>query len=171
MQSKPRQRRGLRFIKMWAAADGEKENSRAKAREFWSGLRGSNPLPPPWQGGALPNELNPHGERKTGNTAPPTSGEELAIRMGLEPTTSAVTGRRSNQLNYRTVSAASARLIIIPYKSEFCKPFFKKSEKNFRPPAERRNGLRHQHFCDFPDIIPSSISQAECMYRRQGRTR
>ena len=25
----------------------------------WSGLRGSNPLPPPWQGGALPDELNP----------------------------------------------------------------------------------------------------------------
>ena len=25
----------------------------------WSGLRGSNPPPPPWQGGALPNELNP----------------------------------------------------------------------------------------------------------------
>ena len=27
---------------------------------IWSGLRGSNSLPPPWQGGALPNELNPH---------------------------------------------------------------------------------------------------------------
>ena len=26
---------------------------------FWSGLRGSNSLPPPWQGGALPDELNP----------------------------------------------------------------------------------------------------------------
>jgi len=23
----------------------------------WSGLRGSNSLPPPWQGGALPDEL------------------------------------------------------------------------------------------------------------------
>ena len=26
----------------------------------WSGKRGSNPPPPPWQGGALPNELFPH---------------------------------------------------------------------------------------------------------------
>ena len=26
---------------------------------FWSGLRGSNSLPPPWQGGALPDELSP----------------------------------------------------------------------------------------------------------------
>ena len=28
-------------------------------RKKWSGLRGSNSLPPPWQGGALPDELNP----------------------------------------------------------------------------------------------------------------
>ena len=28
----------------------------------WSGLRGSNSLPPPWQGGALPDELCPHTE-------------------------------------------------------------------------------------------------------------
>ena len=26
---------------------------------LWSGRRGSNPLPPPWQGGALPDELRP----------------------------------------------------------------------------------------------------------------
>ena len=26
---------------------------------IWSGLRGSNSLPPPWQGGALPDELSP----------------------------------------------------------------------------------------------------------------
>ena len=30
------------------------------AKKNWSGLRGSNSLPPPWQGGALPDELNPH---------------------------------------------------------------------------------------------------------------
>src|SRR5699024_10623053 len=27
---------------------------------FWSGRRGSNSLPLPWQGGALPDELRPH---------------------------------------------------------------------------------------------------------------
>ena len=27
--------------------------------KLWSGRRGSNPLPPPWQGGALPDELRP----------------------------------------------------------------------------------------------------------------
>ncbi len=27
--------------------------------DLWSGLRGANSLPPPWQGGALPSELNP----------------------------------------------------------------------------------------------------------------
>ena len=41
-------------------------------RTQWSGLRGSNPPPPPWQGGALPNELNPR------NVVPP---------VGIEPTT------------------------------------------------------------------------------------
>ena len=32
----------------------------AMAPKKWSGQRDSNSLPPPWQGGALPNELCPH---------------------------------------------------------------------------------------------------------------
>ena len=50
-----------------------------RTREFsfpcpflWSGLRGSNPPPRPWQGRALPNELNPHygasGRNRTNDT-------------------------------------------------------------------------------------------------------
>ena len=40
---------------------------------LWSGRRGSNSLPPPWQGGALPDELNPHksggpGRNRTNDT-------------------------------------------------------------------------------------------------------
>ena len=39
---------------------------------FWSGLRGSNPPPRPWQGRALPNELNPQsgasGRNRTNDT-------------------------------------------------------------------------------------------------------
>ena len=71
----------------------------------WSGLRGSNPLPPPWQGGALPDELNPliygaSGRNRTNDTGIFSPllyrlsyrGTHLATRMGLEPTTSSVTG-------------------------------------------------------------------------------
>ena len=39
----------------------------------WSGLRGSNSLPPPWQGGALPDELNPQKKRTYSLTASPLS--------------------------------------------------------------------------------------------------
>ena len=43
--------------------DHRKENGwqfiRIASRWTWSGLRGSNSLPPPWQGGALPDELKP----------------------------------------------------------------------------------------------------------------
>ena len=79
----------------------------------WSGRRGSNSLPPPWQGGALPDELHPqlwclrtesnhrHGdfqspalptELQRHNTHRHNCSGELATRMGLEPTTSSVTG-------------------------------------------------------------------------------
>ena len=76
----------------------------------WSGLRGSNPPPPPWQGGALPNELNPQngasGRNRTNDTRifSPLLYQlsyrgglggcfrKMATRMGLEPTTSSVTG-------------------------------------------------------------------------------
>ena len=37
-----------------------KSNIHVRMLLYWSGLRGSNPPPQPWQGCALPNELNPH---------------------------------------------------------------------------------------------------------------
>ena len=78
---------------------------------LWSGLRGSNSLPPPWQGGALPDELSPQWclrsesnqrhEDFQSSALPTELQRQMATRKGLEPSTSGVTGRRSNQLNYR----------------------------------------------------------------------
>ena len=54
----------------------------------WSGLRGSNSLPPPWQGGALPDELNPHPEHVAINcyySKPMTYS--MVPPIGIEPMT------------------------------------------------------------------------------------
>ncbi len=56
--------------------------------QIWWVVRGSNPRPSPCKGDALPAEL--------------TTLEKVAERTGLEPATPGVTGRYSNQLNYRS---------------------------------------------------------------------
>jgi hypothetical protein len=70
----------------------------------WSERRGSNSLPPPWQGGALPDELRSHiwclraeSNHRHGDFQSPALPTELqrhnlATRNGLEPSTSSVTG-------------------------------------------------------------------------------
>ena len=58
----------------------QKHKKLSKPSRVWSGKRGSNPPPPPWQGGALPNELFPHMRLKF---------RKMERVMGLEPTISA----------------------------------------------------------------------------------
>ena len=79
----------------------------------WSGRRGSNSLPPPWQGGALPDELRPqilqfskkencwclraesnhrHGDFQSPALPSELQRQIMATRNGLEPSTSSVTG-------------------------------------------------------------------------------
>ena len=80
----------------------------------WSGKRDSNSRPPPWQGGALPlsyfRRYGASAQNRTVDTRifSPLLYQlsyrgKMATRMGLEPTTSAVTGRHSNQLNHRAI--------------------------------------------------------------------
>ncbi len=56
MEAPPRFELGIRVLQTHALPLGY-------SAIHWSGLRGSNSLPPPWQGGALPDELNPQNWR------------------------------------------------------------------------------------------------------------
>ena len=66
-------------------AEKEKTSKPLRFQGFlWSCWADSNCRPHPYQGCALPTELQ----------------QQMATRKGFEPSTSGVTGRRSNQLNY-----------------------------------------------------------------------
>ena len=54
----PESNRGIKVLQTLALPLGD--GAVPNAPMGWSGLRGSNPPPRPWQGRALPNELNPH---------------------------------------------------------------------------------------------------------------
>ena len=110
----------------------------------WSGRRGSNSLPRPWQGRALPDELRPQAApllqrlwclRPGSNrrhadfqsAALPTElPRHMATKKGLEPSTSSVTGWRSNQLNYLAMCAFVLELKLAyysKYRAECQLPF------------------------------------------------
>ena len=57
-KQKPRELASPLHPQIFSAA--KKKNHPIRMVFSWSRLRGSNSLPPPWQGGALPDELNLH---------------------------------------------------------------------------------------------------------------
>ena len=71
-------------------------------RYNWSWWRESNPQPADYKSAALPLS-------HTSILFPFVVWKKLAIRNGLEPSTSSVTGWHSNQLNYRTAIGGSNR--------------------------------------------------------------
>ncbi len=77
----------LRYLR--AISKKEKTSKPLRFQGFlWSCWADSNCRPHPYQGCALPTELQ----------------QQMATTKGLEPSTSGVTGRRSNQLNYLALS-------------------------------------------------------------------
>ena len=51
---------GARLPRSVRSPQTKKRRSSERRNKDWSGQRGSNPRPPPWQGGALPTEPCPH---------------------------------------------------------------------------------------------------------------
>jgi hypothetical protein len=79
---------------------------------------------------------------------PPDSEErsdELAGWTGLEPATSDVTGRRSNQLNYHPAvvfTAAGAAVVTMPFGDPFCGgAWWAVQDSNLRPPVCKTDAL------------------------------
>ena len=85
----------------------------------WSCWADLNRRPHPYQGCALPTELQ----------------QRVATTKGLEPSTSGVTGRRSNQLNYMAVYArcrvTSTQQINYSTYNVCCKEFFLAGAERF----------------------------------------
>ena len=116
--------RGMKVLQTFALPLGYgtmSANAKAFTIKKWSGRRDSDSRPPPWQGGALPTELLPqkkcpgtesnHRHVDFQSTALPTElPGHMAMRKGLEPSTSSVTGWHSNQLNYRTTVVGTTGL-------------------------------------------------------------
>ena len=65
---------------------------------FWSGQRGSNSLPPPWQGGALPDELCPRNKGYFSKETP--ACQESSVRFSsFSPETGAACPSITNSIS------------------------------------------------------------------------
>ena len=125
-------RRRRRFGAFLVARSKKKTPSDRMGYSFWIGRRGSNSLPRPWQGRALPDELRPQtapllrhlgasGRSRTNDTRifspllyllsyrgmlrrdKLASPHIMATRNRLELSTSSVTGWRANRLHHRAI--------------------------------------------------------------------
>ena len=108
----------LRYLR--AISKKEKTSKPLRFQGFlWSCWADSNCRPHPYQGCALPTELQ----------------QRVATTKGLEPSTSGVTGRRSNQLNYMAVYArcrvTSTQQINYSTYNACCKEFFLAGAERF----------------------------------------
>ena len=108
----------LRYLR--AISKKEKTSKPLRFQGFlWSCWADSNCRPHPYQGCALPTELQ----------------QRVATTKGLEPSTSGVTGRRSNQLNYMAVYArcrvTSTQQINYSTYNVCCKEFFLAGAERF----------------------------------------
>ncbi len=86
----------------------------------------------------------------------------FADRTGLEPATSAVTGRHSNQLNYRSVSlsgqAFKEPLLLLKTKSTFESAF---ADRTGLEPATSAVTGRHSNQLNYRSVVPFR----DCKYR------
>src|SRR5689334_1645494 len=76
----------------------------------WWPLAGSNCRPFDFQSNALPTELSGRNRRRPGSCEQDDRADR-ATPTGLEPATSAVTGRRANQLRYGALELLKALLL------------------------------------------------------------
>ncbi len=98
-------RRFCQMLQKVAKAKQKPLKSCDSSGKFWSCWADSNRRPHPYQGCALPTELQQH---------------NMATKKGLEPSTSSVTGWRSNQLNYLAICAFVLELKLAYYSKNIC---------------------------------------------------
>ena len=89
-----------------ATSPYEKGRTHPALKLAWSGLRGSNPRPPPWQGGALPTALSPQAQGLLYGAGPADARGQISIRGGIVNPH----GRRGRRVTPRGAARPRARI-------------------------------------------------------------
>ena len=88
----------------------------------WSGIRGSNSLPQPWQGCALPDELIPH-KMMTAVDFSVTPMIIMVPSVGIEPTTRGFSVHCSTAVSYTHLDVYKRQIL---YKHLLIRHFLQK---------------------------------------------